>query len=464
VVRLLPTGQALARLAWAASYGGERRDRRSGAVARIELWRFLAECCALSWPPEPDALAARLPELGFWEWESSGCHAEPVRGRFLSVVIGSPAGWVCSLRALDTPRAAAPERRGRAPGARDVVARRLFVGQDWGRLADLITRDGAAPQDGQRSLRPNWPVGATRWGRSPTHTAALLEHPALRDRLPRLTSTAAEAFDWPSLGPQFTDPETASWFAQERVVWGEDLRGLTGTNVARIGLPPVLRPWEPDYFAPDFGPYPVGEPQLPPAQLPVAPCDAPPAAAGAAGPAGAALRRAVSETLAACLGTAFEAPGEGVVLASGGPREALAALGFPGRLQCEGTDAGAVVHRLARAYLNRAPTECQSLALARYRAWRAVAACTDLPGPPEPEALADAAGRLRWLHWTPPGLWLDDDERAALPGEDRGPSLPPAFGGGHADDHARWWLGIAVTDPRAGWTAAVCAWSEEKIR
>jgi hypothetical protein len=115
------------------------------------------------------------------------------------------------------------------------------------------------------------------------------------------------------------------------------------------------------------------------------------------------------------------------VVVEGGPSQAVALLGVPRHRLGRLTGAGAMARMAWAAASGGAHGVRRGAALGRFDAWWAVAAMAGLDWPPAPETLGAAVDRLSWWCW--------DDGM-------------PASG---------WVLRLAVTDPQAGWSAALDA-------
>ena len=124
----------------------------------------------------------------------------------------------------------------------------LCASRDWAALVDLRRRLEEAVERG----RPLWPVTTYVEYRlaldAPAPEAAGVLRPgAARFALGPLTEVAAATHSFAELAPHLGVPSVAGSVAQERVLRGEDLRGVPGAHGEVLELPLVLASWEPAY-------------------------------------------------------------------------------------------------------------------------------------------------------------------------------------------------------------------------
>lgn len=300
----------------------------------------------------------------------------------------------------------------------------LCAHRQWEMLSDLARRCRRAMDVGKQL----WPIAMHIDYRlalegSASHAAAVLEPGAARFALGPLTEVAAVNHDWASLAPHIRDLASAAAVAQERVIRGEDLRGVVDGLVSE--LPLRLAGWEPSYALPHYRDREAAFPQpetatrnLHTARLrwvePASPLSEDPGVQ--------ALRDVVETWVTQSSGQAravtVEGDAEGALgrlLADAGreptaviaplePADALATL------QWAGASGGAYGRRRGGAR-------------GRFATWWTAAALAGLDWPAEPDAIGEAINELNWYRWAPP------------------------------EPESGWVLRLAVTDPvdRMGW-------------
>jgi hypothetical protein len=252
----------------------------------------------------------------------------------------------------------------------------LCASRDWAGLVDL--RQGL--EEAVERGRPLWPVTTYVEYRlaldAPAPEAAGVLRPgAGRFALGPLTEVAATTHSFAELAPHLAVPSVAGAVAQERVLRGEDLRGVPGAHAEVLELPLVLEPWEPAYALATYRPDER--------EVPDPGAEAVPLAEGRAEPGPVLRRPEVTRALTDLVEVwTSESGGEArAVVVEGGPGEAVAALGHPG-------------HRLGRV----APAS----AMARM-AWRRPAAGPTASAAAPPWGASTPGGpRPPWGAWTGP--------------------------------------------------------------
>jgi hypothetical protein len=298
----------------------------------------------------------------------------------------------------------------------------LCASRDWAGLVDLRQRLEEAVERG----RPLWPVTTYVEYRlaldGPAAEAASVLRPgAARFALGPLTEVAATTHTFAELAPHLAVPAVAGAVAQERVLRGEDLRGAPGAHAEVLELPLVLAPWEPVYA---LATYRSDEREVPdPGAEPVA------MVAGQADPGPVQERADATRALTDLVEVwTSESGGEArAVVVAGGPAEAVAALGYREHRLGRVTPASALARMAWAAASGGGHGVRRGAALGRFDAWWAAASLAGLDWPPDPDELGAAVQRLDW--------WVWDD---GMPG-------------------TGWILRLAVTDPAAGWAAALDA-------
>ena len=298
----------------------------------------------------------------------------------------------------------------------------LCASRDWAGLVDLRQRLEEAVERG----RPLWPVTTYVEYRlaldAPAPEAAGVLRPgAARFALGPLTEVAATTHSFAELAPHLAVPSVAGAVAQERVLRGEDLRGVPGAHAEVLELPLVLEPWEPAYALATYRPDER--------EVPDPGAEAVPLAEGRAEPGPVLRRPEVTRALTDLVEVwTSESGGEArAVVVEGGPGEAVAALGHPGHRLGRVAPDSAMARMAWAAASGGAHGVRRGAALGRFDAWWAAAALAGLDWPPDPAALGAAIERLTW--------WIWDD---GMPG-------------------TGWILRLAAADPTTAWSAALDA-------
>lgn len=298
----------------------------------------------------------------------------------------------------------------------------LCAARGWDELLDLADACDDALERGKQL----WPISAHVDYRlaleAPGEYAAGVLTPEIgRFAHGPLTEVAASTHAWSELAPYVSDPVTASYVAQERVLRGEDLAADERAHAELVDVPLVLEEWEPPYALATFRSnlVEVQEPWEPRAAweelIPEAgePIDDPEVTD--------ALLELVAPWTSESNGAARAAVTEGDATA------AIGAVAFgPVRLAPIGADE-AFRHMAWAAASGGAHGRRRGAALGRFVAWYTAALLSDLPWPSPGAAVGAGAARLRWYLW--------DEE-----GPEEG-----------------WVLRMAVEDPSEGWAAALGA-------
>ncbi|MGH2704759.1 MAG: hypothetical protein ACRDJ4_06630 [Actinomycetota bacterium] len=291
----------------------------------------------------------------------------------------------------------------------------------WDQLVELARRCREAVDRGKQL----WPIAEHIDYRLALeapgpYAAGVLRPDAGRFALGPLTEVAASTHSFEELAAHLPLAQTIGVVAAERVVRGEDLRDRPEAHPEVLELPMVLEPWEPEYVVATYQArgLEVPSPNLPPAAGLVTTSRADEAEDPE-------VTRALLDLVAGWV-AGSNAHAEAVVV-SGSVAGAIGALGFDAARIAGLTPAEAVGWMGWAAASGGAHGRWRGAAAGRSSAWWAAAIVCDLNWPPEPDALGEEIGRLRWHRWQREG------------GE-----------GG-------WELHLAVEDPSSGWSAAIAA-------
>jgi hypothetical protein len=236
-----------------------------------------------------------------------------------------------------------------------------------------------------------------------------------------LTEVAASTHRWDEVADHIETPQVAAYVAQERVLRGENLEGDGRAHADILEMPLRLAPWEPTFALAVFGSNHVEvpepwEPKSPMRRVTLTP--------------GRELDE--SELVAALLDLVHPWTSESngaaaATVVEGDAASAAAVLGY-GRILIGPLEPAEAIQRIAWAAASGgAHGRRRGAAFGRFMAWYLACLLTDLPWPPEPEALGRAIGSLDWFRW--------DEE---------------------VEEHG-WIFRIAVQDPTQGWAAALSA-------
>jgi hypothetical protein len=298
----------------------------------------------------------------------------------------------------------------------------LCESRAWPDLLELADRCEEAVERGKQL----WPIAAHIDYRIALEAPGEFAAEVLRPDVGRfahgpLTEVTASTHRWDELADHIETPQVAAYVAQERVLRGEDLEGDGRAHADVLEMPLSLAPWEPTYalaiFRPDHVEVPEPwEPRSPMRRESPAP--------------GRELDEA--ELVAALLDVVHPWTSESNGAASatvveGDASSAAAVLGY-GRILIGPLDPAEAIQRIAWAAASGgAHGRRRGSAFGRFMAWYLACLLTDLPWPPEPQALGRGIGSLDWFRW--------DEE---------------------VEEHG-WIFRIAVHDPAHGWAAAISA-------
>jgi hypothetical protein len=270
----------------------------------------------------------------------------------------------------------------------------LGRGGDWDGLVAVAAACRAAASTG----RQLWPVSSLAEYRlalrapGPWAAGVLRDDDAGRFALGPLSEVAASTHTWADLGPWLEPGPMAAYVVYERVLRGEDLRGVTLATDA-LELPLVLQSWEPQYA---LAVYEDDEAHFDPPPAPAVQSVALPATATVveedeeAG-------RALAE-----LAAHWARQSDGriqVATVNGDHRAAIAALGVPGARAGEITPADAMAWMAWAAASGAAHARRPGGAAGRFGAWWTAAALGGLAWPADPGELGDVVSELRWYWW-----------------------------------------------------------------
>ena len=298
----------------------------------------------------------------------------------------------------------------------------MCAARQWDELLDLADACDDALDRGKQL----WPISAHVDYRialeAPGEYAASVLTPEIgRFAHGPLTEVAASTHTWEELAPHLTDPVTASYAAQERVLRGEVLESDERAHGELVDVPLRLEPWEPPYPLATFRSnlVEVQEPWEPRGAWQEIDADA-----------GAPIEDAEVVDALLELVNPWTSESNGAaraVVTEGDAPAAVAALTYgPVRLAEIGVDEA--FRQIAWAAASGgAHGRRRGAALGRFSAWYTVALLADLPWPVPGPQLGAAAARLGWFLW--------DEE-----GPEEG-----------------WVLRIAVEDRDGGWSAALGA-------
>ena len=270
---------------------------------------------------------------------------------------------------------------------------RLCERRDWDELLRLRDVCVAAMQRGKQL----WGVAANAEYRlaveAPAPWAAQMLVPGTgRFALGPLSEVAASTHTWAELAPYAPTGPVAALAAHERVLRGEDLRGVDIEPV--LDVPLVLQPWEPTYpvaeYHPDKADFPTPPP---PSSFWLAETVAP-------------LRFRQPEAERALVDVAVtwltESNGRAeAVTVEGDAAAAVAALGPPTVRLAAIEPADALAHIAWTAASGGAHGRRRGMAAGRFTAWWTVAALTDSldDWPLSPDEVGELVGELRWYLW-----------------------------------------------------------------
>lgn len=279
----------------------------------------------------------------------------------------------------------------------------------WDELVDLARRCRDAIELGKQL----WPVAMhieyrLAYEAPGPYAAAVLRPGAARFALGPLTEVAASTHAWAELAGGLDDPAAAAVVAQERVIRGEDLRGVLPSELAEVPL--RLAAWEPAYALPAYRDREALFPAPDVMAAPPGTARSCPAGRALPSDAGVAALRAVVEVWA----TQSEGRVDAAVVA-GGPQRAVGVLTDRAALEpISGQQALAWLQWCGAS--GGAHGRRRGGAAGRFSAWWALAALGGESWPDEADddqagfaaALGVALEELRWYRWSPAGGAGDD--------------------------------------------------------
>jgi hypothetical protein len=292
----------------------------------------------------------------------------------------------------------------------------------WDELLELA--DGC--EDAIERGKQLWPIAAHVDYRialeAPGPYAARVLHPDVgRFAHGPLTEVVASTHEWAELAPHLEVPQVASYVAQERVLRGEKLEGDERAHPEVLEMPLALENWEPTYALATFhrDHAEVAEPWTP--RRPMVKAEARAAAELEDAELTAALLDLVAPWTAESNGAAR------AVVVEGDAAAAASAIAL-GPILIGPLSPDEAIQRMAWAAASGgAHGRRRGAAFGRLSAWYVAALVSDLGWPPRRDDLARAVPRSSWWRW-------DEDV------SERG-----------------WVFRLAVSDPSAGWAAAIGA-------
>ncbi len=294
--------------------------------------------------------------------------------------------------------------------------------RDWDALVDLADRCEEAAERGKQM----WPIAAHIDYRlaleAPGEYAALALHPDVgRFAHGPLTEVAASTHEWTELAPHLETPQAAAYVAQERVLRGEQLVGDARAHAEVLEMPLALAAWEPTYALATFhrDHVEVAEPWIPKGSMVKA--EAQPGAELDDADLTAALLDLVAPWTAESNGAAR------ALVVEGDAAAAASAIALGPVLIGPLTPDEAIQRMAWAAASGGTHGRRRGAAFGRLMAWYVSTVLADLRWPPEPDELGREIQRLSWWRW-------DEDV------SERG-----------------WVFRLAVSNPSAGWTAAIGA-------
>ena len=298
----------------------------------------------------------------------------------------------------------------------------MVADRDWDGLVELADACEAALERGKQL----WPIAAHVDYRlaleAPADYAAdALDSDAGRFALGPLTEVAASTHGWAELVPHIGSSQAAAYIAQERVLRGENLDGDERAHADVMGLPLALQDFEPTYALATYHSSHVEvaepwEPRAPLRDVPIAPAPV--------------VDDSELESLLLDLVTPWVSESNGaarVAVVDGDAVGAMSCLTYGSLLVGELEPAEAMQRIAWAAASGGAHGRRRGAAFGRFMAFYVVATLGDLGWPATPEAIGEAASRLRWYRW---------DEGTPEKG---------------------WILRLAVEDPNEDWSAAIGA-------
>jgi hypothetical protein len=274
---------------------------------------------------------------------------------------------------------------------------------DWAGLLRLRDRCRAAVETG----RQLWPAATLAEYRLALHAPAqwcarVLDEESGRFTIGPLSEVAAVHHTFDELAPHLSPGPTATYLAHERALRGEAIGdGHLDLLVPVIDIPVTPAEWEPSYPLAEYDddgvhvdrpspPGPSAEVVLPPA--------------GGGEPAASVIDDPETALAVAQLLETWTTRSNGrvdTVCVEGDHLDAIAAIG-PARARVIEVGSSHALALLAwAASSGGAHGRRRGMAIGRFGVWWLLATIGDLadPWPPDPAALGDVAGRLRWYLW-----------------------------------------------------------------
>jgi len=270
----------------------------------------------------------------------------------------------------------------------------LCEAREWDALVELRDRCARAVERGKQL----WPAAHHAEYRLALEAPAawagsVLVEGAGRFALGPLSEVAASTHTWAELAPHAPAGPVAALAAHERVVRGEDLRGVPIASPPVLELPLALEPWEPSYRVAHYRSHTADFPSP----------DLPALRAVDVEPAPQVDDRAGTDGLLALVAS-WTAGSDGRAearAARGDARGAIAALGIRRARLGLLTVADAFAHMAWAAASGGAYGRRRGAATGRFDAWIAGAILAGLEDtwPPDGDALGAALADLRWYAW-----------------------------------------------------------------
>jgi hypothetical protein len=271
----------------------------------------------------------------------------------------------------------------------------LCASRDWATVVELRDRCRQALERGLQL----WPAAEYAEYRlaleAPGPFAGpVVETEAGRFALGPLWEVAASTHRWEELRDHLPDGPARTLCAHDRVLRAEDLTGDDTIDPHVLELPLRLQDWEPAY---PIAVYKADEAEF-------APPDPIHTSHATLDAAAAVIEDEMSVEALLDLGSVWARQSNGAAAAIAVEGDAAAAIAALGHGECRWAEVDA---RTALALVSwtaasgGAYGRRRGSAVGRFNAWWVVAALADLDWPAEPDAVGEAASRLRWWSWEP---------------------------------------------------------------
>ena len=271
----------------------------------------------------------------------------------------------------------------------------LVASWDWDDLVELADACEAALERGKQL----WPIAAhidyrLALDAPGDYAADVLTTENTRFTLGPLTEVAASTHEWSELAPYIESPQAAAYVAQERVLRGEHLESeQADAHPEVLGLPLSLQPFEPTYALATFYPDRVEVPEVWDPRSRLRAVEVQPAPVAEDVELESLLLDLVSPWVAESNGAAR------AVIVDGDAIGAASQLTF-GSLSMGPLEPEEALQRIAWAAASGgAHGRRRGAAYGRFMAFYTVATLGDLGWPTAPDAIGEAAARLRWYRW-----------------------------------------------------------------